>query len=292
VATLGWDPNRWRWIDQGRFLNYTTKDGRESIINRNPCTTHATYKWQGYSLSNYRFHWSQVWDLLRSGKETAFMWSIWHKVVDVDEWRVYIAPASISKQCVFYLLNTSESVKHKLWDCIQARRAWRWATFIMHELYKVRTGNYNSFDWKQALFGDMVSNKYEKCVKFGTSLGVLHFGPFGLNVMTKCSIINTGTSLRSSKGFGTNSLFTPKRLGIGWLNKSRLATSPQWPYSKALTKLGVLGTFFVEGTIYILSGIGKGNIDRRSSPLFWGWSWWFGGFPWLVGWGWSLARWV
>lgn len=32
VATLGWDPNRWRWIDRGRFLNYTTKDGRKSII--------------------------------------------------------------------------------------------------------------------------------------------------------------------------------------------------------------------------------------------------------------------
>jgi hypothetical protein len=71
---------------------------------------------------------------------------MWHKVVDVDEWRVYIALASISEQCVFYLLNTSESVKHKLWDCIQARRAWRWVTFIMHELYRVRTGNYDSFN--------------------------------------------------------------------------------------------------------------------------------------------------
>ena len=51
----------------------------------------------------------------------------------------------ISKQCIFCLPNASESVKHKFWDCIQARRAWRWAMFIMHELCGVKTGNYDSF---------------------------------------------------------------------------------------------------------------------------------------------------
>ena len=35
---------------------------------------------------------------------------------------------SISKQCVCCLPNTSESIKHKFWDYIQTRRAWRWAT--------------------------------------------------------------------------------------------------------------------------------------------------------------------
>ena len=58
---------------------------------------------------------------------------IWHKAVVINEWRARIAPVSISKRCVFCLPNTSESVKHKFWDCIQARRAWRWATYIMHE---------------------------------------------------------------------------------------------------------------------------------------------------------------
>lgn len=27
LATLGWDPDRWRWSDGGRFLDYTTKEG-------------------------------------------------------------------------------------------------------------------------------------------------------------------------------------------------------------------------------------------------------------------------
>ena len=30
VATLGWDLDRWRWIDGGHFLNYTIKDGCDS----------------------------------------------------------------------------------------------------------------------------------------------------------------------------------------------------------------------------------------------------------------------
>ena len=48
MASLTWDPYMWRWIDGGQFLNYTTKDGREAIINRIPCTTRGADKWQGY----------------------------------------------------------------------------------------------------------------------------------------------------------------------------------------------------------------------------------------------------
>ena len=165
LATLGWDLDRWRWIDGGHFLDYTTKDGRDSIINRNPNTTHAAEKWQGYLPGNYRFYWSQVWNPLRSGKEAAFIWSIWHKAVAVNEWRARIAPASISKQFVFCLPNISESVKHKFWDCIQARRAWRWVTFIMHELCGVKTGNYDCFNWKQALFGKRIPKQFGKLIK-------------------------------------------------------------------------------------------------------------------------------
>ena len=73
LATLEWDPDRWRWSDEGRFLEYTTKDGRMAITNRNPGSTHAMDKWQGYLPGNYKFYWSQVWDPLRSGKEAAFI---------------------------------------------------------------------------------------------------------------------------------------------------------------------------------------------------------------------------
>ena len=152
----------WQWIDGGIFFDYTTKEGRESIINRDIGTILVADKWQGYLPGNYRFYWPQVWDPHIAGKEVAFMWSIWHKAVAVNEWRARVVPVSISKQCIFCLPNTSESVQHKLWDCIQTRRAWRWATFIMHELCGVRNGNYDSFNWKQALFGERIRNKFGK----------------------------------------------------------------------------------------------------------------------------------
>ena len=60
VATLTWDPDRWRWGDGGHFLNYTTKSGREIIASRKPETTRAGDKWQKYLPGNYRFFWAQV----------------------------------------------------------------------------------------------------------------------------------------------------------------------------------------------------------------------------------------
>ena len=65
----------------------------------------------------------------------------------------------------FCLPNTSKSVKHKIWDCIEARRPWRWAVSIMRELCGVRTGNYDRFNWKQALIGERIPKKYGKKIK-------------------------------------------------------------------------------------------------------------------------------
>ena len=90
------------------------------------------------------------------------MWSIWHKAVAVNEWRAHIAPVSISKQCPFCLPNMSESIKHKFGDCIQAKRAWRWATYIMRKLCGVRSGNYDCFNWKQAILGERIPKRYGK----------------------------------------------------------------------------------------------------------------------------------
>lgn len=101
MTTIGWDLDKWRWADGYRFLNYTTKLGREVVTNKNLGITRAAEKWQGYLPSNYRFYWSQVWDLLCLGKEATLMWFIWHEVVAVNEWRTRIAPTSISKQCPF-----------------------------------------------------------------------------------------------------------------------------------------------------------------------------------------------
>ena len=136
-----------------------------TVANSNPGSTHAGDKWQGYLPGNYKFYWSQIWDPFRVGKETAFIWSIWHKAIAVNEWRARITPTSLSKQCVFCLPHTSEFVEHKFWDCIQARRAWRWATCIMDELCGVRTKNYDNFIWKQTMFGERIPKKFGMMIK-------------------------------------------------------------------------------------------------------------------------------
>ena len=48
VTTFRWDPDCWRWADGGKFLDYTTKDGRDSIINKNPGTSRACDKSKGF----------------------------------------------------------------------------------------------------------------------------------------------------------------------------------------------------------------------------------------------------
>ena len=118
TTTLQWDPDRWRWVGRCHFLDYTTKIGREYITKRTEGANNATEKWQGDLQRNYKFYWSPVWDPLQAWKEASFMWSAWHKAIAVNEWRACIAPISISKQCIFCLPNTGESIKHKLWDCI------------------------------------------------------------------------------------------------------------------------------------------------------------------------------
>ena len=179
---------------RGIFFYYTIKEGRESIINRDIGTIWAADKWQGYLLGNYRFYWPQVWDLHIAGKEATFMWSIWHKAVAVNEWSARIAPVSISKQCIFCLPNTSESVKHTLWDCIQTRKAWRWATFILHELCGVRNGNYDSLIGSKLSLGKGFPTNLAKILIFDTSFGASRFGPFGSSVIISCLTTNDGMS--------------------------------------------------------------------------------------------------
>ena len=103
TATLQWDPDRWRWVEGCYFLDYTTKIGREYITKKTEGANNDVEKWQGDLPRNYKFYWSQVWDMLRAGKKATFMWSAWHKAIAVNKWRARIAPVSISKQYLYFL---------------------------------------------------------------------------------------------------------------------------------------------------------------------------------------------
>ena len=153
--------------------------------------------------------------------------------------------------------NTSEWIKHKFWDCIQARRAWRWTTFIMHELCGVNTGNYNSFNWKQTLFGEGFRRSSHWKLNISTSFEASHFGPFGLSAMTTSSTAKISTNPRSNIGFGMSKSCMPKPRGIRSSSKLRLVASWLWPCLETLISLGGLEMSFARDTIYISLGIGK-----------------------------------
>ena len=73
-----------------------------------------------------------------------------------------------------------------------------------------------------------------------------------------------------------------KRLGTRCSNKSIFVHFLEWLCSKGLTKVGEQGTFFVEGTIFILSGIGKMliTLDRVERVVLGRWGGvghWLGG---------------
>jgi hypothetical protein len=91
-----------------------------------------------------------------------------------------------------------------------------------------------------------------------------------------------GMSLRSNIRIGMNWSSMPRRHENGWSNKSRSVVFLLRPCSKVLIKRGVLGMSYVGRTIYILPGIGSGNIVRLFSSLI-EWFWWHGGCPWLGG---------
>jgi hypothetical protein len=69
MTTLRWDPYRWRWVEGDRFLNYTTKLGRNFLTKRTEGVNHATNTWQCYLPRNYKSYWSQVCDPLRFGRK-------------------------------------------------------------------------------------------------------------------------------------------------------------------------------------------------------------------------------
>ena len=65
-------------------------------------------------------------------------------------------------------------------------------------------GNYDSFNWKQALFGERIPKKFSKKKNQNLTLSMWYYAldHFGLSATTKCSIMDNGMNLRSNIGSG------------------------------------------------------------------------------------------
>lgn len=125
----------------------------------------------------------------------------------------------------FALPNTIKYVKHKFWDCIQTRTAWRWAMFIMRELCGII---YTKMHEQATMIistknnpclGNEFLRSLSKSLKFGTSYVALRFGLFELNAMAKCSTKNNGMNPRSNTRSGMSWSSTLRRHGTEWSNR-------------------------------------------------------------------------
>ena len=199
---MGWHPDRWQWIDEGHFLDYTTKDGRDSIINRNPGTTRAVDKWQGYLPGNLGFigpkfgtHCGQG-KKLRSSNQSSIT-----RLRSMNGGHVLHHPLSLSNVSLVSLtlanrpsINFGTASKqeghgdgpHLL--CMNFVGSERATT-------TVSTGN-------KLCSGKGSLKSMGNRLKCGTSLDISQFGPFGLNATTRCLIRNNGMNLKLNKRYG------------------------------------------------------------------------------------------
>ena len=85
----------------------------------------------------------------------------------------------------------------------------------MHELCRVRSGNYDCFNWKQALFGERIPKKYGKAIKIWHLLRDILCGPFGSNGMTRYLTKLNGMRRGLNNKFEMKSSSTAKLSGNG-----------------------------------------------------------------------------
>lgn len=109
---------------------------------------------------------SHVWDPCCSKTEIAFMWFIWH-IVAINEWDACITTISILEKCFICLPNTS--IKHKILNCIHARRVWCWATFICMSSSGAQDMQLWQLSKRQAFFGEKILKILLNGFLFGNS---------------------------------------------------------------------------------------------------------------------------
>lgn len=83
---------------------------------------------QGISIPFLRGFWRALWGSWRPRRITLFMWLLAHKGLPVGSW---LALMGQNGECQSYMSHRSETPKHFLLECPQARRVWQYALRII-----------------------------------------------------------------------------------------------------------------------------------------------------------------
>jgi len=158
--------------------------GRSLLTNHCvPRTTIAT-KWADILLPNFVPNWKDVWHKSRSQKETAFLWSIWHKAVAVHSWRAKVT-SGIDTRCNCCNLGVEETLAHCFYECPQAQVVWNYAQAILLWLTGDLIWTHTNFDISQCIFGPPSPDASPSFKRFGHFFEVHHYGQFGLPGTTR-----------------------------------------------------------------------------------------------------------
>ena len=122
TCRLHFDPLRYRWPNGAPLLQFSTKEARSWMRDLDTPVNLCLTRWRGSLPRNTPVDWRDTWRSSRAQKEAAFLWSIWHKAIAVNEWRHKISHI-IDTSCPF-CPGHNESILHRFWGCELARSTW------------------------------------------------------------------------------------------------------------------------------------------------------------------------
>lgn len=131
---------------------FSPKRARGWVTNLElPVSLHTT-KWHHVLTTEALVKWGNIWHTQRNKKESAFIWSIWHKAIAVNDWRGKYA-LNINNTCVF-CLGVVETILHCFWECPRVQRTWAWCLDIIHALQQKqnRQPTRSTLTWAHCVF--------------------------------------------------------------------------------------------------------------------------------------------
>ena len=162
IQQLEFDPNRYTWPQGVPFLQFSTKQARDWLRSSDIPVDLSRTKWRGILPRNASVDWKDTWRRNRAHKDAAFIWSVWHKAVAVNDWRK-VAYLNIDSSCPF-CPGLPETILHRFWECTQARNTWMWSSSLIHALQRRSqdpTVHFN-LDWFHCIFTQLLPRRFGK----------------------------------------------------------------------------------------------------------------------------------
>lgn len=154
TAKLTFDPGRWQWRPGDAIYAYTARSGRHWHSPREELSLPIHQKWIGLVFTTFAPNWMDVWRIGRPRKEAAFLWSLYHRAIAVNQWR-RVASTTTSDLCTCCNRAVPESLIHAFYECEAASAAWEYATTVLYLMLEVQfdTIQRPRLTWQQCVLG-------------------------------------------------------------------------------------------------------------------------------------------